>query len=51
MENVFKSDRSNPMTVTVQGHKVTLYFSSEPNTQVAAQVREALLGMYLLKKQ
>ncbi len=51
MEKVFKSDRGNPIKIIVQGHEVTLHFSSEPNTQVAAQVREALLGMYLLKKQ
>ena len=39
------------MTITVQGHEVTLYFSDEPNTQVAAQIRQALLGMYLPKNQ
>lgn len=42
---------SGPMTITVQGHEVTLYFSDEPNTQVASQIRQALLGMYLSKNQ
>lgn len=51
MERVFKSDSGKPVTITVQGHEVTLHFSDEPNLQVAAQIRQALLGMYLLKKQ
>ena len=38
------------MTITVQGHEVTLYFSSEPNSQVVSQVKQALLGTYLLKE-
>ncbi len=35
------------MTITVQSHEVTLYFSSEPNSQVVSQVKQALLGTYL----
>ena len=38
------------MTITVQSHEVTLYFSSEPNSQVVSQVKQALLGTYLLKE-
>lgn len=41
------SNSSNQMTITVQGHEVTLHFSDEPNTQVVVQVRQALLGTYL----
>ena len=39
------------MTITVQSHEVTLYFSSEPNSQVVSQVKQALLGTYLSKEQ
>lgn len=39
------------MTITVQGHEVTLYFSSKPNSQVVSQVKQALLGTYLSKEQ
>ena len=39
------------MTITVQGHEVTLYFSDKPNEQVVFQVRQALLGTYLSKGQ
>ena len=39
------------MTITVQGHEVTLYFSSEPNSQVVSQVKQALLGTYLSREQ
>lgn len=35
------------MTILVQGREVTLYFSSEPNSQVVSQVKQALLGTYL----
>ncbi len=37
----------NSMAITVQGYQVALCFADEPNTQVAAQVKQALLGMYL----
>ena len=39
------------MTITVQGHEVTLYFSSETNSQVVSQVKQALLGTYLSREQ
>jgi len=43
------SSNNNQMTITVQGYEVTLHFSNEPNTQVAVQIRQALLGAYLVK--
>jgi len=36
------------MTVTIQGHEVILHFAEEANPQVAIQVKQALLGTYLL---
>lgn len=39
------------MTITVQGHEVILYFSTEPNIQVVSQVKQALIGTYLSKNQ
>lgn len=50
MPNAGRTISNNQMTVTVQGHVVTLLFSDEPNTQVASQIRQALLGIYLLEK-
>lgn len=42
------NDNGRPgMTVTIQGREVALYFSSEPDTQVALQIKQALLGWYL----
>lgn len=37
--------------VTIQGHEVALYFSDEPNTQLALKVKQALLGTYLTAKE
>ena len=34
----------NSMAITVEGHQVALYFASEPNPQVAAQIKQALLS-------
>lgn len=45
-EKVSHSVKPN-MTITIQGHEVALFFSCEPNTQVALQVKQALLGTYL----
>lgn len=50
MSRISKNN-TDQMIITVQGHEVTLYFSDEPNTQVAAQIRQALLGLYLSKNQ
>ena len=51
MSNANRDINNDQMTITVRGHVVTLLFSEEPNTQVASQIRQALLGMYLLGKQ
>ena len=39
------------MAITVEGHQVALYFADEPNPQVAAQVRQALLSCCFPAKQ
>lgn len=36
------------MTVTVRGREVVLRFAKEANPQVALQVKQALLGTYLM---
>lgn len=45
-EIVSRSVKPN-ITITIQGHEVALFFSHEPNNQVALQVKQALLGTYL----
>lgn len=40
----------NSITTTVQGREVALIFANAPNTQVVAQVRQALLGAYFPAK-
>lgn len=45
-EIVSRSVKPN-ITITIQGHEVVLFFSREPNNQVALQVKQALLGTYL----
>ena len=47
MSNSSHKESSEKMTITVQGHEVTLYFAAEPNSQVALQVKQALLSSYL----
>ena len=39
------------MTISVEGHQVALYFTDEPNPQVAKQVRQALLSCCFPAKQ
>ena len=46
-----KENEHNSMAITVEGHQVALYFADEPNPQVAAQVRQALLGACFPAKQ
>lgn len=41
----------NSMAITVEGRQVALYFADEPNPQVAAQVRQALLSCCFPVKQ
>ena len=42
-----KNNAHNSMAITVQGHKVALFFADQPNTQVALKIKQALLGTYL----
>ena len=42
-----KNDAHNSMAITVQGHKVALFFADQPNIQVALKIKQALLGTYL----
>ena len=46
-----KANEHNSMAITVEGHQVTLHFADEPNPQVAAQVRQALLNCFFPAKQ
>lgn len=46
-----KHGGKDQMKITVQGHEVSPYFLAEPNIQVVSQVKQALLGTYLLKEQ
>ena len=41
-----KKGVDSDMSITVQGHEVALCFADAPNPQVAAQVKQALLGVY-----
>lgn len=41
----------NSMTISVEGHQVALHFADEPNPQIAAQVRQALLSCCFPVKQ
>ena len=51
MTNALNRNNGNQMIITVQGYEVTLHFVNEPNTKVVSQIRQALIGTYLLKKQ
>ena len=39
---------SQKMKITVQGRRVVLCFAEKPNPEVAARVKQALLGTYML---
>lgn len=47
MEKAVSGSKKSSITMIVEGHQVALYFSDEPNAQVALKVRQALLGTYL----
>lgn len=51
MTNALNRNNDNQMIITVQGYEVTLHFVNEPNTKVVSQIRQALIGTYLLKEQ
>ena len=47
MNEVFRIGKAAPeMHITVQGYKVTLCFAEKANLEVAAFVKQALLGAY-----
>ncbi len=43
-----ESRENKKMIITILGHEVTLQFAEEANHQIALQIKEALLGTYLL---
>ena len=45
------NSEKNSMMISVEGHRVALHFADEPNPQVAAQVRQALLSYCFPAKQ
>jgi len=48
---MFKREEScgqNEMIITIQGHEVMLQFAEEANPQIAFQVKQVLLGTYLM---
>lgn len=47
MEKIASSSKKSSMIMIVEGHQVALYFSDEPNAQIALKVKQALLGTYL----
>ena len=51
MENNYKRSAEenlrSSMAITVEGHKVALYFAQEPDIQIAIKIKQALLGTYL----
>ncbi len=47
MEKAVSGNKKSSMTTIVEGHQVALYFSDEPNAQIALKVKQALLGTYL----
>ena len=47
MEKAVNGSNKSSMTMIVEGHQVALYFSDEPNAQIALKVKQALLGTYL----
>ena len=42
-----KSERLATLTITIQGREVVLHFAPEPNSRIAVQVKQALLGAWL----
>ena len=46
-----KSENSlerSEMSITIQGHEVMLQFAEKANPEIALQVKQALLGTYLM---
>lgn len=47
MEKTANGSKKSGMTMIVEGRQVALYFSDEPNTEIALKIKQALLGTYL----
>ena len=47
MTGTINNSEKNSMTISVEGHKVALYFAQEPDIQIAIKIKRALLGTYL----
>jgi len=43
-----EESREQKMIITIQGHEVMLQFAEKANPQIAVQVKQALLGTYLM---
>lgn len=41
--------KQEKLVIAVNGKKVTLFFATEPNQEVAQLIKSTLLGAYLLK--
>lgn len=50
MSKAEKGNNKPNMTMIVEGHEVALIFADTPNPQVAAQIRQVLLGAYFPAK-
>lgn len=51
MEKAANGSNKSGMIMIVEGHQVSLYFSDEPNTQIALKIKQALLGTLLTEKE
>ena len=51
MTETINNNGKNSTTISVEGRQVALHFADEPNPQVAAQVRQALLSCCFPAKQ
>ena len=47
MTGTINNNEKNSMMISVEGHKVALYFAQEPDIQIAIKIKQALLGTYL----
>lgn len=51
MDKAANASKKPGMTMIVEGRQVSLFFSDEPNTQIALKVKQALLWTYLTAKE
>jgi len=43
-------DKRETRHITIQGHKITLVFSDEPNTQLTNNIKSSLLDNWIRQK-